>query len=253
MTSLHDIDSFLQSYLSIGSINDGSWNGIQIEGKQTVKKIAFAVDAGIEIFQKALDLNADMLIVHHGIFWKGSDPCITGWLKKRIDLLYKNNITLYALHAPLDKHKEVGNNAQLLSLLGATIEREFAYIDKQYIGWIGKCTPKKSLNTLVTQLNTELKTDCKVVPFGPAEIETIAVCSGGGGYGRFFEAQNQKVDLYITGDSIDIYQAAKDFGINVIFGGHNATETVGLKALMKVLENKFPEVTTEFLDFPTQL
>lgn len=253
MPKLFEVDNFLKTYLQMDTCKDESWNGIQIEGKPDIFKIVCAVDSGVEIFEKALDRKADMLIVHHGIFWKPSNPCIVGWMKKRIDILYKNNITLYAIHGPLDKHKEVGNNAQLLKLLGATIDKEFAYIDGQYIGWIGSLAEPKSLDDIVNILNNSLSTTCKVVPFGPKKVKTIAVCSGGGGYARFFEAQRAGVDLYITGDSFDIYQTAKDFGINVIFGGHNATETIGLKALMEVLKNTYPDVELEFIDMPTGL
>lgn len=253
MPKLFEIDGFLKTYLQMEACKDESWNGIQIEGKTNIANIVCAVDSGVEIFEKALDLKADMLIVHHGIFWKPSNPCIVGWMKKRIEILYKHHITLYAIHSPLDKHKEVGNNAQLLKLIGATIDKEFACIDGQYIGWIGSLAEPKPLESIVNRLNDSLSTICKVVPFGPQMVKTIAVCSGGGGYARFFEAQRAGVDLYITGDSFDIYQTAKDFGINVLFGGHNATETIGLKALMGVLKTTYPDIKIEFIDFPTGL
>ena len=111
MKKLNDIVSFLNDFLKIEDIKDASWNGLQVEGASEVKKIAYAVSAGSEIFQKSVDEKADMIIVHHGQFWKGGDPRIIGWNKQRLDILRDNNISLYASHLPLDRHNEVGNNS----------------------------------------------------------------------------------------------------------------------------------------------
>jgi len=252
MPSLKKIVGFLDTYLKIDDIQDSSWNGLQFEGDPKVEKIAFAVDASAESFEKAVEENAGLLIVHHGHFWQSHNPSISGWSKDRIDVLYKNGLSLYASHLPLDRHKEVGNNAELLKLLGAPIKEEFLFHKGKNIGWIGERKRAISISDIEQKLNDNLKTSCIVLPFGKKNIKTIAVCSGGGSYGGFYEALSSKADLYITGDTAEVYYTAKDSGINVIFAGHHASETVGLKALSKIVEKKL-KIETVFIDLPTGL
>lgn len=252
MVKLREIVEFLDDYLKINEIKDDSWNGLQVEGKDEVKKIVFAVDAGMNTFKKAVEEKADLVVVHHGHFWKEANPSVTNWGKERIDLLRKNDISLYACHLPLDRHGEVGNNAQLLKLISAEIKEEFYQHEGKNVGWTGEFKQAVSIKDVEKKLNSELKTKCTILPFGKKEIKTIAVCSGGGGYQAFFEALNKRVDLYLTGDSIEAYHSAKDAKLNVIFAGHHATETMGVKALSRVIKEKFG-VETVFMDLPTGL
>lgn len=252
MVNLMKIVNFLDKYLKINDIEDFSWNGLQIEGKSNVKKIALAVDDGVETFKKSAEVGADMVIVHHGQFWRDANPSIVSWNKKRIDMLYKNNISLYVAHLPLDRHEDVGNNVQLLKLLGARINKEFLDYKGKNISWMGDFKNGAKLEDIVKKLNSKLNTKCVVLNFGKKVIKTIGVCSGGGDYKQFFEALNKKLDLYLTGDINEVYHAVKDAGINVIFAGHHATETVGLKALSKVINKKF-KVETVFIELPTGL
>jgi len=252
MTKLTKVVEFLNQYLKIDDIKDTCWNGLQFEGKPEVKKISYAVDASVETFEKAIEENADLVVVHHGHFWRTQNPSIADWAKKRIDLLYRHQISLYACHLPLDRHKIVGNNAQLLKLLGAKVKREFLLQEGKNIGWIGETKRAISIEEIEKKLNTEINTTCILLPFGNKKIKTIAVCSGGGGYGGFYEALNSGVDLYITGDAIEVYHSAKDSKTNVIFAGHHATETIGLKALAEVVKRKF-KIGDIFIDLPTGL
>lgn len=249
--NLSSIVSFLNEYLKINEIKDDSWNGLQFEGKSKVKKIVFAVDASNDTFNKAIEKNADMIVVHHGHFWRTSNPSVTEWGKKRLDILNFGNISLYACHLPLDRHAVVGNNAQLLTILGAKVEEEFSLYEGSNIGWIGS-VKKTYLTEIEKTLNKALNTKCVVLPFGKELVEKIAVCSGGGGYARFFEALNKRVDLYLTGDQVSVYSTAKDAMFNVIFAGHYATETVGVKALSEIISKQF-KIETEFIDIPTGL
>jgi len=252
MAKLKDIVKFLNNYLKIDEINDSSWNGLQIEGKPNVNRIVFAENASLDVFKKAIKEKADLIIVHHGHFWKAGNPSFIGSGKERINLLSKNDISLYASHLPLDKHKIVGNNAQLLKLLGATIKEEFGRYENQSVTWIGEFRKPVSVREIIKKLISELNARCNALLFGPEKIKRIAVCSGGGGYGIFFEALNKNVDLYLTGDTVEIYTTAKDAKFNVIFAGHYATETLGVKALMPLLKNKF-KIKTVFIDDPTGL
>jgi len=252
MVSLEKLCNFLDEYLDINAISDACWNGLQYQGKSRVEKIVYCVDAGSEAFRKASSVKGDMIIVHHGHFWKNLNPSYSGWAKKRLEILKSGNISLYACHLPLDRHKEVGNNAQILSLLGAGIIDEFILNEGKNVGWIGEIPDGLSIKAIEKVLNKKLNTKSKLLAFGPERVRTVAVCSGGGGYGGFYEAMAKEVDLYITGDTTEIYYTAKDFGINVIFAGHHCTETIGLRALCKVIEDRF-EVESYFLDLPTGL
>ncbi|MFW5990702.1 MAG: Nif3-like dinuclear metal center hexameric protein [Candidatus Nanoarchaeia archaeon] len=252
MTELNEIVEFLNNYLEIDSFRDSSFNGLQFEGTSKVNKILFAVDSGLMAFEKAVEEEADMIVVHHGIFWNGSNPSIRGIMKKRLKILFENNISLYAAHLPLDKHKDSGNNAELAKLIGARITDEFVEIEGTKIGYIGELNDPKMVNELAELLEKSLNTTAKVLENRSKKVSKVGICSGGGGQKAFREAAEKKVDLYITGEQTDIYNDAYDSGINVIFAGHHATETVGVKALAQILENKF-NLKTKFVDIPTQL
>lgn len=256
MVKLEKVVNFLDNYLSIKDFekNDNSWNGLQVEGKSEVKKIMFAADAGIESFEQAVKIGADIIVVHHGIFWEANNPSIKDHTKKRVSMLLKNGISLYAAHLPLDKHPVVGNNAQLLQILGFEQDksRPFGYYKGEYLSFIGKTSKPKTIDQLVKILNKEIGAECKVLPFGSEKIRTVAVCSGGAGYAQLDEAVNAGVDLYVTGDSTEFYHTARDIGFNVIFAGHHATEIVGERALSKVVA-KALKVETVFVDIPTGL
>lgn len=249
---LERITSFLDEYLKSAEFKDHSWNGLQFEGAADVGKVAFAVDAGVDAFLAAAEKGADMVVVHHGHFWRSANPSYASWSKKRLDILWKNGISLYASHLPLDHHPVAGNNAGLLRLMGAKVTGEFGRYEGRAIGWRGKLKRPLTVDELAGVLDSELDTRCRVLPFGAEKVSTIAALSGGGGYEIFFEALNSGVDLYVTGDSIEVYHTAKDAGMNVIFAGHHATETVGLKALQKVVQKRFG-VETVFIDLPTGL
>ena len=166
--------------------------------------------------------------------------------------LLENEISLYASHLPLDKHPVVGNNAQLLKILGFDIASPFGFYHGQPISFVGKSKTGISREQIIKELENKLNAECKVLPFGPEKISTIAVCSGGGSIATFMEALYLGVALYLSGDSTEIYHLAKDARMNVIFAGHHATETVGVKALAEIVEKEIG-VDTIFVDIPTDL
>jgi len=255
MAQLKDIVKFLDNYLKVKEIKDFSRNGLQIKGEKEVFKIAFTENASLDTFKMALKEKADLIIVHHGILWKTKykkNPAFEKITKARINFLLKNSISLYAAHLPLDAHRIVGNNAQLLELLGAKIKTGFSKFGKKTIGLIGDFKSPIPVSKIIRILNKNLKTKCKTLLFGPSKIKTIAAASGGGGSEVFYDALNKKVDLYLTGEFHEVYTSAKDAKFNVIFAGHYATETVGVRALMKVVNKKF-KVKTVFIDDPTGL
>jgi dinuclear metal center YbgI/SA1388 family protein len=246
------ITSYLNDILPVGNMEDPSWNGLQVEGKETVRTIVTGVTAGTELFNRAKEIQADYIVVHHGHYWRDGTPSLTGWEKKRVDILLQNNMSLYASHLPLDKHPEFGNNIQLLRLLGAEVSGDFSTHGESTSSYTGMIMRGKHMEEIVQTLNNSLQTTCIALPFGPAIIRTVAVCSGGGGYKAFAEALDQKVDLFITGDTAEIYNDAKDSGTNVLFAGHHATERLGIRALGEVLQKKF-SIHVEFIDVATGL
>lgn len=252
MEKIKKIVDFLDMLLKIREIKDDSWNGLQFEGKQEIKKIMCTVDAGMSVFEKAIEEKFDMIIVHHGMYWKNLNPSVTGANKKRIELLYENGVSLYAAHLPLDMHPEIGNNAMLLKIIGAKKSKPFFPYDGQSISWCGIFNVQVKLESIVKKINDVLGINCKLLPYGKNLIKTVAVISGGGGYGGFNEAIKEGVDLYISGDTLEVFHFAKDSGINVIFGGHHATETLGVKEISKILSKKF-DVDAQFVDVPTGL
>ncbi len=252
MKSLKTVINYLDNYLEIDSIKDISWNGLQFEGAQSIKKIVFAVDSGIETFQKAALEKANMVVVHHGIFWKHADPSLNGINKKRFDILNKNNISLYACHLPLDRHKKVGNNATIIKLLGARITEEFSWNNGKNISYIGTFNQKVQLTSIVKKLNTTLNTSCKILPFGEAKIKKFGVVTGSCSYSDIEQAVKLNLDLLVTGEIMDIYHTAKDARINILFAGHHATETTGIKALADHIGKRM-NVKTVFLDISTGL
>ncbi len=252
MVSRAEIVAFLDEYLSIGSFPDKSRNGLQVEGKEEVERVAFAVDACMDTFVKAKALGADMLIVHHGLIWGGIEY-VRGLVQKRLKFLLENEINLYAAHLPLDVHPEVGNNAQLLKLLGLEPKEPFGGYNGIKIGYLGEFQEPKPLPLVAQILVEKLKTDyVKGYEFGVEEIKHVAVVSGRGGF-AIPEAIEKGVDLFITGEFLhDDYHTAKEGKLNVIAAGHYATETLGVKALMPLLEEKFG-VSVFFIDEPTGL
>lgn len=253
MAQLHDIVFFLDALLEIDTVKDDSWNGLQVEGKKDVSKVVFAVDAGMETFEWALREEADMVVVHHGLFWRSANPSVQGWNLERVNFLLKHGISVYASHLPLDKHPEVGNNAQLLKILGYKQTEEFGRYGGQTISFLGKRDEARTVAEIGQILETEIGAKCRILPFGSEKVSRLAICSGGGAsFSFFWEAINVGADLYITGDATEMYHTAKDAGMNVIFAGHHATETVGVKALSSLLREKF-DVETAFIDIPTGL
>ncbi|MFK7801973.1 MAG: Nif3-like dinuclear metal center hexameric protein [Anaerolineae bacterium] len=249
--NLNELTNYLDGYLRIAEISDYGPQGLQVEtDNQDVKKIALAVDSAPAVIEAAADWGADLLLVHHGLFW-GSPERIAGPLGQRVRTFMRHGINLYAAHLPLDAHPEVGNNAVLAKIFGLENIIWWGNMKGTPLGVCGDVRPilRKDLET---KINSQLATSSKVLPHGPSTVKRIAILSGGGA-GMVEEVVSLGADTYITGEtSHSHYWLASDFGINVIFGGHYATETVGVQALGAQLSEKF-SLETQFFDFPTDM
>jgi len=249
MVLLKEIVEFLDGELGVKDVEDSSNNGLQVSGNKEVKKIAFAVDACMEVFEKAKDF--DMVIVHHGISWDDSLKYLTGINYSRTKFLVNNNISLYAVHLPLDKHPKHGNNAELCRIFELKHIHGFGNYHEQMIGFAGE--KEISLKDFVKEINKKLNTSCKVFEFGKKQIKKIAVVSGNGGSAMIREAVENNFDCLVMGEAgHSSYHTAKEGNLNVIAAGHYATETLGVKALMNILKEKF-KVEVKFIDAPTGL
>lgn len=251
MALLSNICQFLDKELKIKEVSDASQNGLQVQGKQEVKKVVFAVDASLNTFEEAHKRKADMVVVHHGLFWDKPQP-LTGILYQRLHVLFKNQISLYAAHLPIDIHHKVGNNAQLMNFFITKKRETFGDYHGTEIGFLGMLQRETTLTDVVATLEKSLNTKCQVLNFGKEKIKTIAIVSGGAAE-LTAEAVSKNVDIFITGEpKLSSYYIAKEGKINVVFAGHYATETLGVQALSRVVQEQF-SIECEFVDLPTGL
>lgn len=249
--SLRAIVQYCDRILRTNEIGDypGAANGLQVENQGSVTRIAAAVDASLATVKLAIRAKADLLIVHHGLFWTSSHP----WIGKKYELLrllVENNLAIYSSHLPLDAHPKLGNNAQLCAALGLKNPKPFFPSHGSPIGL--KARQKISRTELATRLHRALGTKPLLIPGGKDTCETIGIVTGGAG-DALKQAASEGVDTFITGEGQHwTYALAEELGINVFHGGHYATETFGVKALAAVLSQKF-HIPRTFLDHPTGL
>ncbi|MFW5702741.1 MAG: Nif3-like dinuclear metal center hexameric protein [Candidatus Dojkabacteria bacterium] len=253
MAKLKSIKDYLDSYLRISAFTDASWNGLQVAAsanglEQEIKKVGVAVDAGLTVFEKAAEQQVDLLIVHHGMFWKGTNPSYIESTKKRIEFLSENKISLYAAHLPLDFHTLVGNNAQLAKILG---EGEIvARFGEQDIGVISELGTAIQAEEVSKNYREYFRTENKLFAFAK-NVRRLAISSGAISSSMFNEAASLGADMVITGEEKEVTRTAEDMGISLLFLGHHTSETVGVKALANATLEHFPELQANFIDHPT--
>ncbi len=229
------------------------FNGVQVIGKDSVKKIALGVSPNLELFKKAASWGADMIILHHGLLGPKSSAPITKVLKNRLKLLFDYNITLLTYHLFLDKHETLGNNAQIIKLLGAKRGEKFGYLDKIDWGWEAIFSKPVSVEDFIKRCKKLFGSGIKIFKYGPQTIKKFSVVSGGGPY-LLNEAVDKNLDVYITGEPRESTEAwAKEAGIHFIYLGHYNSEKFGIQALGKVLKKKFPDSQIKFFDIPNPL
>ena len=228
---------------------DGAANGLQVANSGNVTRLAAAVDASLATVRLAIATRADLLVVHHGLFWSPSHPW-TGKKYELLRLLIENNVAIYSSHLPLDAHPRLGNNAQLCAALGFTKLRPFFESHGQAIGF--QTVTNLSRDELAQRLGRATGAKPRVLPGGPKICQRIGVVTGGAGDDLKLAAA-AGVDTFITGEGSHwTYAVAEELGLNVLYGGHYATETFGVKALAAALSRKF-KVPWVFVDHPTGL
>ncbi len=252
LMNLKELDTYFRSILQIAAFEkyDSSLNGIQIgQSSSVIQKVAFAVDACIESFRTAAQWGADVLCVHHGLFW-GKPERIEGVLLKRIKFLLDHDLALYAAHLPLDADPALGNNIAIAHRLGLEGVSPFGIYNGVAIGIKGTLPHPDNLETIASTLFGPSNSGYQVLPFGKPLIETVAVVSGGAA-SEAFQAVEAGVDLFITGESSHtIYHTCLEAGLNVLFGGHYQTETGGVQGWAEKTAQD-TGLETRFFDIPT--
>ena len=245
-----DRQALLQAFdalLQPARFKDYGPNGLQVEGRAQVRKIVSGVTASRALIEAAIAAQADAIFVHHGLFWRGQDGCVTGWMKQRLALLLAHDINLFAYHLPLDAHPELGNNAQLGVQLGLAATARFG---EQELGFLGSRADGRSFadaSELAGHIENVLKRPVVQVGQAPGRIQNIAWCSGGAQ--SYFEAAIAAgADAFITGE-ISEPQAhyARELGVVFIACGHHASERYGAPAVAAQVAQRFG-LAHEFID-----
>lgn len=250
-SSLREIVSYCDRLLRTTEVQDydGAANGLQVENSGRITRIAAAVDASLATVRLAAEAKADLLLVHHGLFWGPSHP----WTGKRYELLrmlLEADLAVYSSHLPLDAHPQLGNNAQLCRALGLKKLRPFFLSHGQEIGFRARARIER--NELAAALQRATCAEPRVLPGGPEICRRIGVVTGGAGADLKLAAA-AGVDTFITGEGPHwTFALAEELGLNVIYGGHYATETFGVRALAAHLSQRF-DVPWIFIDHPTGL
>lgn len=251
MTQKRDqIIQYLNQLLNPMVFEDYGSNGLQIEGKESIEKLAFAVSATQDSIKKAIDWNADGLIAHHGTFWKSQGArTITGAWGERIKLCIKNDLNLIAYHLPLDAHPEIGNAAALAKSLGFINLVPFALYKKQPLGIKGELSNSLTARELKLKLENILNHQVILAtPNENAKIKTIGIVTGGAN-NEWGHALNENLDAYLTGEISEYnWHDSIEAGIHFFAGGHHATERFGIRALMEKMKKDFPDLEVQFFD-----
>jgi dinuclear metal center YbgI/SA1388 family protein len=232
MISRQTLTNTFNQLLQPERFKDYGPNGLQVEGKPEIKKIVSGVTASLALIDAAVEKKADAIFVHHGLFWRGQDGRVTGWMKQRLQKLLAADINLYAYHLPLDAHPTLGNNAQLGKLLGFEPFEggEFGRFGEQELGWLGH-TPLGSFDALAEYVGLKLNRPPALIECARAAIKKVAWCTGGA-QGYFEAAIAAGADVFITGE-ISEPQAhyAREMGVGYIACGHHASERYGAPAV----------------------
>jgi dinuclear metal center YbgI/SA1388 family protein len=251
MALLRQIVSHCDRLLRTAETGDyeGAVNGLQVENDGRVTRIAAAVDASLATVKLALAAKADLLLVHHGFFWGRTHPW-TGRRRELLGLLVEGNLAAYSSHLPLDRHPRIGNNALLCAALGLRKLKPFFHSHGQAIGF--QCQTSLERDELARRLARATGREPIIIPGGPRMCRRIGVVTGGAG-AELKQAAEEGVDTFVTGEGPHwTYALAEELGLNVLYGGHYATETFGVKALAAELSRKF-KVPWSFVDHPTGL
>ena len=238
-------------YLNAARIQDYCPNGLQVEGRPQVRRIVSGVTASLALIEAAIAAEADVLLVHHGYFWKGEDACITGMKQRRLKALLNNDLSLLAYHLPLDLHPEVGNNVQLAAQLGIEVEGELEPGNPRTVGLVGSLAEPMLASDFARHVQAVLGREPLLID-GARTVRRIGWCTDGG-QGYIDQAIAAGVDLFLSGEASEqTFHSARENGISFIAAGHHATERYGVQALGDYLARRFA-LEHLFIDCPNPI
>ena len=238
-------------YLGSAKIQDYCPNGLQVEGRPQVMRIVSGVTASQALLDAAVEAKADLVLVHHGYFWKGENPCVVGMKQRRLKTLLRHDISLLAYHLPLDVHAEVGNNVQLARQLELTVEGPLDPADSRVVGLIGSLPEPMHPRDFARRVQEVLGRESLLIE-GSEKIRRVGWCTGGG-QGYIDRAIAAGVDLYISGEASEqTFHSARENDISFIAAGHHATERYGVQALGDYLARRFA-LEHVFIDCPNPI
>ena len=238
-------------YLNAARINDYCPNGLQVEGRPQVRRIVSGVTASQALLDAAVEAGADVVLVHHGYFWKGENPCVTGMKRRRLHTLLANDMSLLAYHLPLDVHADVGNNVQLAAQLGITVEGPLEPENPSTVCLVGSLAEAMTAEDFARHVHQVLGREPLLIA-GEGMIRRVGWCTGGG-QGYIDQAIAAGVDLYLTGEASEqTCHSAQENGISFIAAGHHATERYGVQALGEYLARRFA-IEHVFIDCPNPI
>lgn len=244
MAHRDEIVAFANVLLDAAKWQEFGRPGLQVVGAEGVQKIVCGVSASRELFERAAAAGGQLVLVHHGLFWRNEPLIVDKRLRGRLEALFDHDLSLVAYHLCLDAHPEVGNSAQLAQRLGVAVERPFGSV-----GLGGRLEAPASIDELTSRVAVAVDREPLVFPYGPDRIARVAIATGAGGY-DLIQAAHEGYDLYVTGEPEEpsLY-AAKELGIHLVAAGHYATERLGVQALARVLADHF-SLAWEFVDLP---
>jgi dinuclear metal center YbgI/SA1388 family protein len=244
MASRDEIVRYADELLEVERFPEFGRPGLQVLGAAEVSRIACGVSSSLELFERAAASGAQLVLVHHGIFWRNEPLVIDRRQRGRLEALFAGDLTLLAYHLALDAHPELGNSARLAAALGIEREREFGAV-----GLGGRLTAPAGIDELRERIRGVVERDPLVFPHGPERIERVAVSTGAGGY-DLIQAAHEGYDLYLTGEPEEpSLHTARELGIHFVAAGHHATERLGVQALAAHLAERF-ELDWEYLELP---
>jgi dinuclear metal center YbgI/SA1388 family protein len=248
---LQTMVSFANELLEVAQIEDypGAVNGLQLENRGIVSKIGAAVDASTRTIELAIGQKVDLLVVHHGLYWGGGAP-VTGAVYRRLAKAMEADLAIYSVHLPLDFHAEIGNNVLFAAALDLVPVSPFWFVKGRAQGCVS--TVSMELSELILRVERLLGRKIWCCPAGPYRTHRIGIITGGAG-AHIAEVAAEGVDTFLTGEGPHhTFVLAEELGINLLYGGHYATETFGVQALAERLSVRF-DLPWIFLDHPSQL
>ena len=247
--TLNQIQKFLDLIFINQEINDVSYNGLQIENNGNIDRIYAGVDATFDFFKSAPHPKNALFLVHHGLYWRFSDPRTIGILHNKIHFCFNHESALIAYHLPLDLHPIFGNNSMILKKLGIETNtfKSFGFKDGVNYGFQGDFSKEFDLREILEKSKLLFSQESSLFPFGKNKVKNCAVISGSGGFG-VQESFEKKIDLFITGEySHSAYTFARDHGLNILYLTHYGSEKEGVITLGQEIARKF-SIDFVFLD-----